>query len=140
VIEVSLSRRRDALRITVADRGPGLPAEGAARLFEPFYRSASTDDKQGLGLGLSIVKSIVDAHGGRLGAHNREGGGACFWFEFGTEGTQPLREGTFDLRRGRRRSAPAGSPDGAGAIDAVDGVGTGHPRPAQHNQEGKRTS
>src|SRR6266508_3032117 len=81
VIEVSMRQRRGAVRVTVADRGPGLPPEGAAPLFEPFYRAAATKDKQGLGLGLSIVKSIIDAHGGRLGAHQRPGGGACFWFE-----------------------------------------------------------
>ena len=139
-IDVSLSRRKDALRVTVADRGPGLPLEGAARLFEPFYRAVADEDKQGLGLGLSIVKSIVDAHAGQLGAHNREGGGASFWFELSTADARPIREGTFGLPRGRRQSGPGVRRDGVGRVDALDGAGAGDARPARHVQEGKRTS
>jgi len=82
-IDVSLARFRDTVRVTVSDRGPGLPPESTERLFEPFYRSTApgTCGKDGVGLGLSIVKSIVQAHDGRVGADNRKGGGARFWFE-----------------------------------------------------------
>ncbi len=82
-IDVSLSQRGDFVRVSVADRGPGLPPGGADPLFRPFHRaeSAITSGKDGLGLGLAIVKSIIEAHGGRVGAYNRRGGGACFWFE-----------------------------------------------------------
>ena len=85
VIDVFVRRRRvkyrDVVRVTVADQGPGLPPGNIARLFQPFYRAPAGETQPGLGLGLSIVKSIVDEHGGRIGAHNRRGGGACFWFE-----------------------------------------------------------
>ena len=56
---------------------PGLPAEAAERVFEKFYRG---DDRKtgGLGLGLSIARGFVEAHGGKLTAENRDGGGARF--------------------------------------------------------------
>ena len=64
-------------------RGPGFPEGSLERLFEPFYRTAETQrsGKEGVGLGLAIVKWIVEAHDGRLGAENRRGSGARFWFE-----------------------------------------------------------
>jgi C4-dicarboxylate-specific signal transduction histidine kinase len=60
--------------VSVADSGPGIASERAAMLFEPFF----TTKEQGLGLGLSISRSIVTAHGGRLWADNRPQGGAIF--------------------------------------------------------------
>jgi len=82
-IELMLAIHGDSVRITVADRGPGIPAGSEDQLFDPFFRSTSAarSAKEGVGLGLSIVRSIVDAHDGRVGAANRRGGGACFWFE-----------------------------------------------------------
>ena len=56
----------------MTDTGPGFPAELVERAFEPFY---STKPK-GTGMGLTIVKRIVDLHGGRVRLLNREGGGA----------------------------------------------------------------
>jgi signal transduction histidine kinase len=71
-----------AVRVAVGDRGPGVAPEQAERLFEPYYRSPATagSGKDGVGLGLSIVKSIVEAHGGAVGVESRRGGGARFWF------------------------------------------------------------
>jgi signal transduction histidine kinase len=60
--------------LQVSDSGPGLPAEIAARIFEPFVSSKET----GLGLGLSICKRIVEAHGGDIAAENGPRGGAVF--------------------------------------------------------------
>lgn len=60
--------------LEVLDRGPGLPPEIAARLFEPFF----TTRAEGLGLGLNICRSIVESMGGELLASNRDGGGAVF--------------------------------------------------------------
>ncbi len=82
-IEVRCGLRSQAVRVTVADRGPGLPVGGGERLFAAFERGAEDkrSGKEGVGLGLAIVKAIVEAHGGRVGAANRRGGGASFWFE-----------------------------------------------------------
>ena len=58
--------------VRVADSGPGIPERDLARVFERFYKSP---DSQGSGLGLSIAKSLVEAHGGAIGAANRPDGG-----------------------------------------------------------------
>ena len=56
----------DAIEITVRDRGIGIPEEEQKRLFEPFYRGESATQKSGIGLGLPLVRRIVEAHGGTL--------------------------------------------------------------------------
>ena len=61
-------------RSRVADTGPGLAPAVADRLFQPFV----TTKPGGLGIGLSICRSIVDAHGGRLWASDNPGGGMIF--------------------------------------------------------------
>ena len=81
-IDVTVSMRGGSVRVAVADRGPGVSIDQAQRLFEPYYRAPSTagSGKDGVGLGLSIVKSIVEAHTGQVGVESRRGGGARFWF------------------------------------------------------------
>ena len=70
------ARRHDGdVEIEVADRGPGLPSGDTARLFDKFVRASSAP---GAGLGLAVVRAIVEAHGGRVLAENRTGGGALF--------------------------------------------------------------
>jgi two-component system sensor histidine kinase KdpD len=64
----------------VADRGPGIPAAEEDRIFEKFYRSAGAPPGRGVGLGLTICRGIITAHGGRIWAENRAGGGAAFYF------------------------------------------------------------
>jgi signal transduction histidine kinase len=73
--EVRVSTRREGNRVIaeIADRGPGVPREDSARIFEPFYST-----KHSTGLGLSICYSIVTQHGGDLAVLGREGGGAIF--------------------------------------------------------------
>lgn len=87
-IDVTVSTRDDVVRVVVADRGPGVSLDQVHRLFEPYYRSPDTasSGKDGVGLGLSIVKSIVHAHGGQVGVDQRRGGGASFWFTVPTAG------------------------------------------------------
>jgi two-component system sensor histidine kinase KdpD len=68
-----------AIRIAVADNGPGLPPEAAERIFDKFFRASPTvDGARGSGLGLAICRAIVKAHGGNITAANRPGGGAEF--------------------------------------------------------------
>jgi signal transduction histidine kinase len=85
-IDVTISSRAGAVRVSVADRGPGVPSDQVNRLFQPYYRvpAAADNVKDGVGLGLSIVKSIVEAHGGEVGIESRRGGGARFWFSIPT--------------------------------------------------------
>ena len=61
-----------AVEVQVADSGPGFSAEATEALFTPFY----TTKAEGMGIGLSICRSIVDAHGGTLSAENLPGSGA----------------------------------------------------------------
>lgn len=81
-IDVTVSIHAGMVRVAVADRGPGVSIEQAQRLFEPYYRAPATAGmgKDGVGLGLSIVKSIIEAHNGQVGVESRRGGGARFWF------------------------------------------------------------
>jgi two-component system OmpR family sensor kinase len=67
-------------RVTVADEGPGLAPEDAERVFDRFYRAEPSRDRTsgGAGLGLSIVASIADAHGGRVDLVTSSGEGAAF--------------------------------------------------------------
>ncbi|MGH3854641.1 MAG: sensor histidine kinase [Pseudonocardiaceae bacterium] len=73
--------------VEVADRGPGFPPEFLPHAFERFHRAqaARTRDNGGTGLGLSIVAAIARAHGGRVTARNRPGGGACVTLELPTD-------------------------------------------------------
>jgi signal transduction histidine kinase len=73
-------KRRDEVRITVSDHGPGIPAADLPHIFEPFYRGADAIERQihGHGLGLSLVKRIVVAHGGQVTVSTRPGAGTSF--------------------------------------------------------------
>lgn len=71
---------RGSVRVTIADRGGGIAAENAPRLFTPFF----TTKERGLGLGLSICRSVVEMHGGRLWHDPRPGGGTAFHFSLPT--------------------------------------------------------
>ena len=66
-------------RITVDDRGPGVPAAQCEQVFEPFFRLPGASEKEGgVGLGLSLVRAIARQHGGRVQCLPRPGGGARF--------------------------------------------------------------
>ncbi len=88
-IEVSAALEDSALRLEVADRGPGLAAGEEQRVFEKFYRGKPASGRPGSGLGLAITKGIVEAHGGTIEAENRGGGGASFRVRIPLEGPPP---------------------------------------------------
>ena len=72
--------RQPVVEICVADRGPGIPADEQAHIFDPFFRGrrALQDQVHGTGLGLSLVKDIVEAHGGTIGVHSEPAKGTEF--------------------------------------------------------------
>jgi two-component system sensor histidine kinase KdpD len=76
-VQVGARTEGDALVLTVADNGRGLPPEALTRVFNKFYRAAAAP-AGGTGLGLSIVQGFVEAQGGRVKAENRPEGGAVF--------------------------------------------------------------
>lgn len=76
-VSVRAALEADALRVTVADRGPGLAPEVLPHIFDKFYRAPSAP-AGGTGLGLAIVKGFVEAQGGQVKAESRPGGGASF--------------------------------------------------------------
>jgi len=76
-VQIGAKAEADALRLTVADGGPGLLPDALPRLFTKFYRAPAAP-AGGAGLGLSIVKGFVEAQGGQVTAENRAAGGAIF--------------------------------------------------------------
>lgn len=87
-IELSASANEREVIVEIADHGSGLPPGEEGRIFEKFYRARPTGEG-GVGLGLTICRGIVDAHGGRIWAENREGGGARFRFAIPLSKQQP---------------------------------------------------
>jgi signal transduction histidine kinase len=81
VIDVAVERDDAGTRVTIADRGAGIPADKREGVFKRFVRlGATASEDYGAGLGLSVVKAIVQAHGGTVGVDERDGGGSKFWF------------------------------------------------------------
>jgi signal transduction histidine kinase len=77
-VVVSTTQVDGDVRLAVVDTGIGIPADDVAQIFEPFYTTKSAGN--GMGMGLAIARSIVEAHGGRLAAENNPGGGTTVLF------------------------------------------------------------
>jgi signal transduction histidine kinase len=78
-VAVSAATGDGEIRIAVADTGPGIPPDEQRRVFEPFYRGQTPQrTTEGLGVGLSIARSLTDAHGGRLTLDSAPGRGSVF--------------------------------------------------------------
>jgi two-component system sensor histidine kinase KdpD len=88
-IEIDARTKQGAVEIAVKDRGPGLGEGNPARLFEKFTRGRAETNTGGVGLGLAICKAAVEAHGGRITARNRPGGGAEFRFSVPAAAVEP---------------------------------------------------
>ena len=82
-MEITTEETAGQLRISVHDKGPGIPEAFRSRIFGRFNQADSTATRQkgGTGLGLAICKRLVELMQGHIGFHDREGGGTTFWFE-----------------------------------------------------------
>jgi signal transduction histidine kinase len=90
LIKINHTIGADRLRVEVVDEGDGVPVEQRSNLFRRFSHLSTRTERarQGLGLGLSVVKAIVEAQQGEVGIADQPGGGNCFWF------TLPLASGS----------------------------------------------
>ena len=79
-VELRLGRQDDDVIIEIEDHGIGIPDEDIPLIFEKFYQSKATRGHSGIGLGLAISRSIVDAHGGKIYAKSTSGKGSVFSF------------------------------------------------------------
>ncbi len=92
-LELEARATAAAIELEIADRGPGLPPDGAERIFEKFQRGPQVSGS-GAGLGLAIARGIARAHEGTLTAHDRAGGGAVFTLRLPRRPGAPEVEGT----------------------------------------------
>jgi two-component system, OmpR family, sensor histidine kinase KdpD len=90
-IDISASAGDREVVVEVADRGPGIPSGEETRIFDKFYRGTLAREG-GVGLGLTICRGVMEAHGGRIWAENRSGGGAVLRFAIPLPAQQPTVE------------------------------------------------
>jgi signal transduction histidine kinase len=89
VVEIAAHRDNDDAVATVSDTGVGIPAEELPRIWDRLYRGDKSRSTRGLGLGLSLVKAIVAAHGGRVDVRSRSGAGSTFELRLPAEVPRP---------------------------------------------------
>jgi two-component system sensor histidine kinase KdpD len=89
-LELAASVREEEVLVELSDRGPGIPPGEEERIFDKFVRGIGAGG--GVGLGLTICRAIVAAHGGRIWAENRAGGGTVFRFTLPLGGRPPMLE------------------------------------------------
>jgi len=88
MIELRAARAGDhEIELRVSDTGPGIPTDSLSRIFDRFYRTDPSREGGGAGLGLSIAKALVEAHGGKIWAENRPEGGASFVIQLSASGS-----------------------------------------------------
>ena len=94
-IDVKAYAAQNRVRIEVADEGPGIPDAEKKRIFDMFYTGNNEhgDGRRGIGLGLSLCKTIVKAHGGSLSVRDRMPHGSVFCIEFAREALTDKPEG-----------------------------------------------
>jgi len=84
-LEIHAYMQNNELQVAVLDRGIGIPLEDLERIFDKFYRVQRPEQVTGTGLGLAISKGIIEAHGGRIWAASRDGGGTVITFSLPME-------------------------------------------------------
>ncbi len=79
-IHITYGTGSGTLELSISDTGPGIPKDQIQSIFEPFYQVSDSDQQvhRGTGLGLTLVRWIVEAHGGKIGVHSEEGSGTTF--------------------------------------------------------------
>jgi CheY-like chemotaxis protein len=128
-VVVSLSAGPQNYLIEVTDQGIGIPAAEQAGIFEPFFRASNTGGRPGHGLGLSIVKSCIEQHGGTVRFSSEGGKGTTFFVEL-PKSPSPSAErppGTLELGRARRRAGIVVAPP-AGETSGMAGGAAGLPK------------
>jgi len=75
---LSTNSQANAVRISVSDNGPGIPAEYHQEIFNEFLRLQQTSDSHGMGLGLAIARRLIEAHGGKIWVESEPGNGSTF--------------------------------------------------------------
>lgn len=108
-VTVRAKRVANEVHVSVADTGIGIPREAQAHIFDRFYRVQTTNGRPGLGLGLWIVREVIEAHGGRVWMESEPGKGSTFTFALPETGALPSTAP-------HRPSGPA--PQGGSAPDA----------------------
>jgi signal transduction histidine kinase len=77
-LRISATAAAGRVQLMFADDGVGIPEEDLPRIFDRLYRGDRSRSKRGLGLGLSLVRAVVEAHGGEISVASRPGEGSCF--------------------------------------------------------------
>jgi signal transduction histidine kinase len=79
-VEIGVAREGDCFRFSVADNGPGIAPQYFERIWQIFQTLAARDKVEGTGIGLSVVRKLVEAHGGRTWLESEVGRGSTFYF------------------------------------------------------------
>ena len=112
--------RATDVRFAVADTGPGISADELPHVFDRYYQ-AQRKNRDGIGLGLSIARGIVEAHGGRIWVESEEGKGSTFFFTLPVAAESTPSDDRVG-RRDTRRSRNTGRESGDEAHDARNGL------------------
>ena len=110
-IRIDARRQGNEVLVTVSDRGIGIDPSDHERIFDPFYRAAAVVEAQiqGAGLGLSLVKRIVEAHGGAISVRSAPGAGAAFTVRLPIASSEPARRVSGFVRRSASPQAGTGA-------------------------------